>query len=85
MTPKLDNKLSAALRTDGGPLKVEDAAGERRYVIVDHDAYQALVKQEFRRWLQVGLDQEARGEEAEWNTDEILAEARRRFQSSPTS
>jgi hypothetical protein len=85
MTPKLNPELSDAVRKQAGPLEVQDAAGELRYVIVGQDEYRALVDGEFRRWLQVGLDQEASGESAEWNTAEILAEARRRHLDLPKS
>jgi hypothetical protein len=85
MTPKLDNELSEALRRQGGPLEVQDEHGQSRYVILAKDEYRQLVEHEFRQWLQVALDQEARGEATEWNLDEVLAEAHRRHDARQAS
>jgi hypothetical protein len=85
MTPKLDFELSEALRRQGGPLEVQDEQGLSRYVILTRDEYRQLVEHEFRQWLQVGLDQEARGEAGDWNVDEVLAEAHRRYDARQAS
>jgi hypothetical protein len=79
MTPKLDNELSEALRRQGGPLEVQDEHGQLQYVILSKVEHRQLVEHEFRQWLQVGLDQEARGEALEWNVGELLAVAHRRL------
>ena len=69
MTPKLNSELSHVLREQGGgPLEVQDEQGQELYVIVSKQEYRHLIEHEFRQWLQVGLDQEARGEFAPWNT-----------------
>jgi hypothetical protein len=80
MTPKLDSELSEALRLQGGPLEVQDEHEQTRYVNLAEDEYRESVEHEFRQWLQVALDQEARGEAAEWNVDDVLAEAHRRYE-----
>jgi hypothetical protein len=85
MTPRLDNELSEALRRQSGPLEVQDSHGQSRYVILTKDEYRQLIEREFHQWLQVGLDQEARGEAVEWNLDEILAEAHRRYDARRVS
>ena len=81
LIPKLSEEISAALRSGAGPLEVADQFGTQNYFIVPKDEYRKLVRHEFRQWLQVGLDQEARGELGNWNVDEVLAEARRRYAS----
>jgi hypothetical protein len=83
MTPRLDHDLAEAIRQHGLPLEVQDEAGQQQFVILAKDDYRRLVDHEFRQWLQVGIDQADRGEIADWSTDELLAEARRR-QLSPT-
>ena len=85
MMPRLDNELSETLRRQGGPLEVQDEQGLSHYVILTKDEYRQLVEHEFRQWLQVGLDQEARGEATEWNLDEVLAEAHRRADARQAS
>jgi hypothetical protein len=66
MAPKLNSDVSEALRS-------------RAYVIVPKEEYRQLVEHEFRQWLQVGADQADRGETIAWNTQEIIAEAHRRY------
>jgi len=83
MLPKLNNEISDALLHGTGPLEVQDERGERSYVIVPLDEYRQLVDHEFRKWLQIGIDQADQGDEAEWNSDDILAEARQRFLAKP--
>ena len=78
MTPKLNSELSAALRQQS-PLEVQDERGELQYVIMRKDEFNRLLEHDFQQWLKIGLDQADRGEVAEWDTDEMLAEARRRF------
>jgi hypothetical protein len=85
MTPKLNDELSETLRRQGAPLEVQDAQGQRVYMIVEKQDYRHLVDHEFQQWLQVGLDQADRGDVAPWNTAEILAEARRRYVSEQPS
>jgi len=79
--PKLSAEISNALQSGAGPLEVTDQLGTQSYFIVPKDEYRRLVQHEFRQWLQVGLDQEARGELGDWNVDEVLAEAHRRQES----
>jgi len=79
MIPKLSLELSNVLQGRPGPLEVADDRGTQHYFIVPKDEYRKLVEHEFRQWLQVGLDQESRGEVGDWNLSDVLAEAHQRF------
>jgi hypothetical protein len=83
MPPRLTHELAVAIRQHGLPLEVRDEAGQQQFVILTKDDYRRLVDHEFRGWLQAGFDQADRGDVADWNTDDILAEARRRFPTDP--
>jgi hypothetical protein len=85
MTPRLNSEISQVLRQQQGPLEVQDEQGMREYVILAKDTYRHLVEHEFRQWLQVGLDQEAAGQAAEWSLEEVRAEAHRRFDGRKVS
>jgi hypothetical protein len=81
MIPKLTSELSDALQNRTGPLEVADQQGLQHYVIVPKDDYRKLIEHEFQQWLQIGLDQEARGEVTDWDVNEVLSEAHRRFEA----
>ncbi len=85
MTPKLNSELSEALRQQAGPLEVQDALGEKSYVIVSKEQYRKLLEHEFREWIRPALEQDARDEAQEWNVEEVLAEAHRRFEARQNS
>lgn len=79
MTPKISTELLDALRQQGSPLEVHDDQTNTDYVLVSKQEYRQLIEHEFVQWLQVGLDQESRGEVAEWDVASIRAEAGRRL------
>ncbi|MBS0209665.1 MAG: hypothetical protein JSS27_12005 [Planctomycetes bacterium] len=82
MTPRLNSELSATLKQQqGGPLEVQDELGQTSYVIVSKQDYQLLLERKFQEWLQVGLDSLDSGPCVEWNLEEFLAEAHRRFEA----
>ncbi len=78
MAPKIPDNIRDELnRHPGKPLEIEDAATHKVYVIVPKDDFVKMVDDELRRQLQIGFDQADAGEVAEWDVDEILAEAHR--------
>lgn len=79
MEPLITSHLREVLQQQDGPLEVHDQLTNRDYILLPKEDYQKLVQHEFRQWLQVGIDQANQGNEADWNTSELLAEARRRF------
>ncbi|MBL8830284.1 MAG: hypothetical protein JNM18_25125 [Planctomycetaceae bacterium] len=85
MEPLITSNLREALQQQVGPLEVHDQLTNRDYIVLPKEDYQKLVRHEFRQWLQVGIDQAEQGVEAEWDTGEFIAEARRRFQPRDNS
>ena len=79
MAPKLsDEQREAIVSGHGAPIEVEDEQSRRVYILVARDDFSRLVDAELRRELQIGFDQADRGDVADWNVEEILAEAHRR-------
>jgi bifunctional DNA-binding transcriptional regulator/antitoxin component of YhaV-PrlF toxin-antitoxin module len=82
MIPKLTDEQRAALSIHPGTaVEVEDEQTRRIYVLVAKDDFRQLVDGSLRRELQIGFDQADAGDVAEWDVEEILAEARRRHAS----
>ena len=79
MTPKLTDEMRQALSEQPDrPLKVEDEQTQKVYVLVSQEDFRQMVDEELRRQLQIGFDQADADDVAEWDVEEILAEAHRR-------
>jgi len=79
MIPKLTEEQRQALRAAAGrAVEVEDDQTQRTYVLVAKDEFPQFVDEAIRRELQIGFDQADAGDVADWDVEEMLAEARRR-------
>ncbi len=66
MIPRITDEMRAELeRQQGGPILVEDHRTQKTYVLTEGPV-PAVVDEELRKILQVGLDQSDRGESVPW-------------------
>jgi hypothetical protein len=80
MPPKLTEEQRQAIRNSPGhAVEVEDEETQRVYVLVARDDFRQLVDDALKRELQIGFDQADSGDVADWDVEEILAEAHRRY------
>jgi hypothetical protein len=75
----------ALLANSGSPVEVEDDQTQQTYVLVSKKGFHDMVDEVLRRRLQIGFDQADNGDVADWDIDEILAEAHLRHRSRTTS
>jgi hypothetical protein len=79
MSPKItQEQRDAILANPDCPVEIEDDQTKRIYVLVPKDGFRRMVDDALRRELQIGFDQADAGDVADWDIEEILAEARRR-------
>lgn len=68
----------AILANPDAPVEIEDDQTKRIYVLVPKEGFRRMVDDALRRELQIGFDQADSGDVADWNIEEIIAEAHRR-------
>ena len=79
MIPKLTEEQRQALRDAAGrAVEVEDDQTQRTYVLVAKDEFPQFVEEAIRQELQIGFNQADAGDVADWDIEEMLAEAHRR-------
>jgi len=79
MSPKItQEQREAILANPDSPVEIEDEQTKRTYVLVPKDGFRRMIDDALRRELQIGLDQADAGDAADWDIEEILAEAHRR-------
>ena len=79
MSPKFTQEQREAILADpDSPIEIEDEQTRRTYVLVSKDGFRRMVDDALRRELQIGFDQADTGDAADWDIEEILAEAHRR-------
>ena len=77
--PKLTDEMRQALANrPTGPIPVEDSRTQNFCVLLTKDEYCRLQDDYIRRELQIAFDQVDRGEVADLNMNQLLAEAHRR-------
>lgn len=80
INPKLTDEMRRALAAKaGGPIAVVDELTGEHYALMSKDDYCRLNDEYVRRELKVSIDQVARGEVSDFNMDDLLAEAHRRY------
>jgi hypothetical protein len=85
MTPKLTEEQREAISAQpGGFVRVEDDQTRKVYLIIEESRASELYEQWLRQELQKGFDAADRGDVAEWNLDEVLADAHRRHRERAT-
>jgi hypothetical protein len=78
MTPKLTDEQRAALAANPGrPLRVEDEATNKVYVVVSEESLPTLWDDYIRREVARGLAAAERGDVEDWDVDSIKSEGRR--------
>lgn len=79
MTLKLTDEQSQAVGANPDqPIEFHDERTRKIYVLVEKDDLRRVIDETLRRELQIGFDQADSGDVADWDVDEILAEAHRR-------
>lgn len=82
MILKLTEEQRQSIQANTGDLvEIEDEHTQRVYVLVEKAAYRQMIDETLRQKLQVGFDEADAGDVADWDVEEILAEAHRRFSS----
>lgn len=79
MSPTLTDEQRQALDAADGVVEIHDDRTQRVYVLVAKDQFRDLIDVELRSQLQIGFDQADRGEVDDWDAEEILSEAHRRY------
>ena len=84
MSPKITDEMRSALNEHPGqPVKVEDDQTQKVYFLIAADNRQVF-DDWLSRELQIGFDEADRGEVAEWNVEQFLANAHERHQAEST-
>jgi hypothetical protein len=80
INPKLTDEMRRALAAKaGGPIAVVDELTGEQYALLSRVEYCRLNDEYIRSALQVAIVQVARGEVSDFNMDDLLAEAHRRY------
>lgn len=82
MSPKItQEQREAILANPDRPIEIEDEQTKLTYVLVPKDGFRRMVDHALRRELQIGFDQADTGDVADWDIEEILAEAHSRHRA----
>ena len=68
----------AALASEGKPLHIHDSGSQKVFLLIEQGVEPTLDEEYIRQGLQVAREQIQRGETANGNVEEVIAEARRR-------